>query len=366
MKAHKTCNRCVMNTSAEGIHFNEQGICNYCTAFLKKLNYLKNKNLKLDNLVNDIKKNKNKEYDCVIGLSGGVDSCYTLHKAIELGLKPLVVHMDNGWNSELAQHNIENLIKKLKVDLFTHVINWGEYRNMMNSFFESDVIDVELLMDNAMLAVNYQQASKYRINHILAGTNITSEGMAMPPNMNWFKYDKKNILDIINKFGKNKINTYPIIGTFDLIYYILIKNIKWISFLDYFNYNKFEAIDLLKQKYDFKPYPYKHYESIFTRFYQGYLLPKKFGIDKRILHYSTLIMSNQIKRKDILDEINLENAYPSTEMLESDKEYFLKKMGWDEKTLNDYIQRPGIKHDKYKSEKKLYFSMLRLYKILKF
>ena len=366
MKAHKICNRCVMDTSAEGIYFNEQGICNYCTVFLNKLNNLKKNNLKLDKLVKEIKKKKTKEYDCVIGLSGGVDSCYTLHKAIELGLKPLVVHMDNGWNSELAQHNIENLIKKLNVDLFTHVINWREYRNMMNSFFDSDVIDIELLMDNAMLAVNYQQASKYSINYILAGTNTTSEGMAMPPNMNWFKYDKKNILDIINRFGKNKIETYPIIGTIDLIYYILIKKIKWVSFLDYFNYNKFEATDLLKQKYDFKPYPYKHYESIFTRFYQGYLLPKKFGIDKRILHYSTLIISNQLKREDVLDEINLKKPYPSNEMLESDKEYFLKKMGWNEKNLNDYIQRPEKKHDSYKSEKKLYFSMLRLYKLLKF
>lgn len=365
MKAQKTCNRCVMNTSAEGIHFDEQGVCNYCSAFLIKLNNLKNNNFKLDNLLKKIKKKKAKEYDCVIGLSGGVDSCYTLHKAIEIGLKPLVVHMDNGWNSELAQHNIENLIKKLDVDLFTYVINWKEYRNMMNSFFDSDVIDVELLMDNAMLAVNYQQASKYNINYILAGTNTSSEGMKMPPNMNWFKYDKRNILDIINKFGKNKIKTYPIIGTIDLIYYILLKKIKWISFLDYFNYNKFEAVDLLKQKYDFKPYPYKHYESIFTRFYQGYLLPKKFGIDKRTLHYSTLIISNQIKREDVLDELNEDNAYPSVEMLESDKEYFLKKMGWNEKILDDYIKRPEIKHDDYKSEKKLYYLMLRLYKILK-
>ena len=234
--------------------------------------------------------------------------------------------MDNGWNSELAQNNIENLVKKLNLDLFTYVIEWNEYKNMMNSFFDSDVIDIELLMDNAMLSVNYQQASKNDINYILAGTNTATEGMAMPTNMNWFKYDKKNILNILKIYGDQKIKSFPIISTLDLIYYILFKRIKWISFLDYFNYNKFEAIDVLK-KYDFKPYPYKHYESIFTRFYQGYLLPKKFGIDKRILHYSTLIVSNQIKREDILDEINLENAYPSTEMLESDKEYFLKK--WD-------------------------------------
>ena len=138
-------------------------------------------------------------------MSGGVDSCFTLHKAIELGLRPLVVHMDNGWNSELAQNNIENLLKKLNVDLYTHVIDWVEYREMMRSFLKADVLDIEFLMDNAMLAVNYSQASKNNINYILAGTNTSSEGMAMPPNMNWFKYDKNNIVNIVNKFGKLKL-----------------------------------------------------------------------------------------------------------------------------------------------------------------
>ena len=150
----------------------------------------------------------------------------------------------------------------------------------MKSFFDSDVIDIELLMDNAMLSVNYQQASKNDINYILAGTNTATEGMAMPTNMNWFKYDKKNILNILKIYGDQKIKSFPIISTLDLIYYILFKRIKWISFLDYFNYNKKEATELLKLKYNFKPYPYKHYESVFTRFYQGYILPKKLKLIK--------------------------------------------------------------------------------------
>ena len=154
-----------MDTSAKNIIFNNEGICNYCIDFEKKIKLQKTKKGQLENLLNRLKKN-NKKYNCVIGLSGGVDSCFTLHKAIELGLKPLVVHMDNGWNSELAQNNIENLIKKLDVDLYTHVINWEEYKNMMEAFFQSDVIDVELLMNNAMLAVNYQQASKNKHSYI--------------------------------------------------------------------------------------------------------------------------------------------------------------------------------------------------------
>ena len=355
-----------MNTSAEGIFFDKNNICNFCKDFeikLKKSNLL-NKNF--NQLLVDISKRKNSKYNCVIGLSGGVDSCYTLHKAVEVGLKPLVVHLDNGWNSELAQNNIENLIKKLNLDFFTYVIDWSEYRAMMEAFFKADVIDVELLMDNAMLATNYHQASKYNLDYILAGTNLTSEGMNMPKNMNWFKYDKKNILDIYKKFSNKKVNTFPIIGTFDLVYYLIIKNIKWISFLDYFEYNKFDAIEILKEKYGFKPYPYKHYESIFTRFYQGYLLPYKFGIDKRILHYSTLIISGQISREEALQNIQNKHAYPNDALLNEDKEYFLKKMNWNEQKLNDYLSRKPKKHDEYKTEKFVYQNLLKIYKKLKF
>ena len=361
MNKNICCSKCVMDTSAKNIIFDEFGVCNFCKEFEEKLknNSLKKKNL--NKLIDDIKKKKG-DYNCIIGLSGGVDSCYTLHKAIEIGLKPLVVHMDNGWNSELAQNNIENLIKKLDVDLYTHVINWEEYKNMMEAFFQSDVIDVELLMDNAMLAVNYQQASKNKISYILAGTNTATEGMPMPSNMNWFKYDKKNIEDIVRKFSNQQLDTYPIMGSIDLIKFILFKRIKWISFLDYFDYNKVNAIELLKNKYDFKPYPYKHYESVFTRFYQGYILPNKFNIDKRKLHLSTLIVSGQLTRKDAMIELKKKHAYPSEEMLENDKLYFLKKLNWTQNKLDDYLSRPEKSHLNYKSEKNFYELCLRIYK----
>ena len=367
MISDQNCTVCVMDTTANDISFDSNGQCNYCKNFQKKLNDLNQKRQNLVSFVEKIKiGGRNKNYDCIIGLSGGVDSCYALHKAIEIGLKPLVVHMDNGWNSELAQSNIENLVKKLNVDLFTYVIDWSEYKNMMESFFSADVIDIELLMDNAMLGINYQQASKNNIKYILAGTNTTSEGMAMPSNMNWFKYDKKNIINIIKIFGDNKINTYPIIGTLDLIKNILLKKIRWISFLDYFDYNKFEAIEVLKNKYQFKPYPYKHYESVFTRFYQGYILPTKFGVDKRKLHYSTLIISKQMDRESALKELHSKHAYPSDEMMENDKEYFLKKMNWSKEKLNNYLKRPEKSHLSYLSEKKFYDFSLKIFNILKF
>ena len=361
----RVCTRCVMNSTASKIYFNDDGICNYCNDFEKKLNdYLENKPL-LENLVSTLKKNKKNKYDCIIGLSGGVDSCFSVHKAVQIGLNPLVVHLDNGWNSELAQNNIENLVKTLYIDLYTYVINWNEYKNFMNAFFDANVIDIELLMDNAMLAVNYREAAKYDLKYILAGTNISSEGMAMPENMNWIKFDKKNIKNIIKRFGGYKLSTYPAIGTSDLVYYILIKKIKWLSFLDYFDYDKFKAIEILKEKYNFKPYPYKHYESIFTRFYQGYILPKKFNIDKRILHYSTLIMSKSMTREFALKELQNEYAYSSNEQLELDKEYFLKKMSWSEEKLENYLNRPGKSHLSYPNEKKFYDVALKFYNFFK-
>ena len=363
MIEHKICTNCVMDTTAANITFNSQGRCNYCLDFEEKIRKYKSSKPSLTNLLNKIK-NKKKKYDCIIGLSGGVDSSFAVHKAVQCGLKPLVVHMDNGWNSELAQNNIENLVKKLNLDLYTYVIDWTEYKSFMNSFFESNVIDIELLMDNAMISVNYNQASKNNLNYILAGTNLTSEGMKMPINMNWLKYDKKNIKNIIKKFGNHKFKTYPSIGTFNLIYYILIKRIRWTSFLDYFDYNKFEAEKILKENYNFKPYPYKHYESVFTRFYQGYILPKKFNIDKRILHYSTLILSESLSRNEAINELNNNSPYSSSEQLESDKQYFLKKLDWTESKLNLYLKEPRIEHSQYGSEKSLYKLMLKIYKFL--
>ena len=361
----KVCTSCVMNTTAKNIYFDQNGQCNYCKSFVSKIKNKKTENL--DSLIKIIKENKgksNSKYDCIVGLSGGVDSSYTLVKVVESGLKPLAVHMDNGWNSELAQNNIENIVKALKVDLYTNVLNWNEYKNMMNSFFESDVIDIEMLMDNAMLSVNYQIAKKEKLKFILSGSNTSTEGMSMPENMNWIKFDKKNIKSIIKKFGNHKIETYPIIGILDLVTYILINKIKWVNFLDYFSYDKNEATQYLKKNFNFKPYEYKHYESIFTRFYQGYILPEKFKIDKRILHLSTLIVTKQLSRNEAL-EILKKNPYPTEIQLKDDKEYFLKKMGWNEEKLENYIKRKPRSHKDFPNNKFAYNLLLKFYKILK-
>ncbi len=363
-KNYQVCKRCLMDTSAANIVFNN-GICNYCENFLTNSSKIlfgnsKSKKRKLKILIDKIKiDGKNKKYDCIIGVSGGVDSSWVLIKAISYGLRPLAVHMDNGWNSELTQNNIANIVTKLGVDLYTHVIDWDEYRNLMQSFFEANVLDVELLYDNAMLAVNYEQAHKYGVKYILSGTNTSTEGMRMPENWNWYKYDKKNILAIAKRFGNVKTKTFPFFSTLDYVKYEFLLKIKWLSMLDLLEYNKYEAIEYMSKKYNFKPYPFKHYESIFTRFYQGFILPNKFNIDKRRLHLSTLVISGQISRNKALKSLD-GIAYNSNRDLTLDTEYFLKKMKWSKERLNSYIKEKQIPHLNYGSEIKLYLFLHKI------
>lgn len=371
VKHYQECSRCVMDSSAIEIEFDDNGFCNYCANFIKDLS----KTLFQDGnegasqrqqFVAKVKAaGRGKNYDCVVGVSGGVDSSWALYLCVKEGLRPLAVHMDNGWDSELAQQNIENLVTKLGVDLHTHVIDWDEYRDLQQAFFDADVIDVELLYDNAMLAVNYQMAAKHSVKYILAGTNQSTEGMAMPPTWNWFKYDKKNIYSIWKKFGNGKkIDTFPAIGSWNYVMFRKIRGIEWFSFLDYFNYEKATAMDFLNRELGYKPYPYKHYESIFTRFYQGYLLPKKFGVDKRRLHLSTLVISGQMNRDQAIKMLE-QSPYPSQDDLEQDIEYFLKKMRWPKSKLEDYLARPGKPHDNYGSEKKLWEKLMKVSSYLK-
>lgn len=368
-KSYQVCTRCVMDTSASDISFDEHGVCNYCTEFLTRSGHILHKDptqrtQELGAFVAMVKAaGKGKPYDCIIGVSGGVDSSWVLVQAVKLGLRPLAVHMDNGWNSESAQNNIANLVRGLGVDLYTHVIDWVEYRALMQAFFDADVIDVELLYDNAMQAVNYQQARMHGIKFILSGSNQATEGMHMPPGWNWFKYDARNIRALGRQFGKVRLETFPAISSLSFIYYEFLKRIKWVSFLDYLPYNKFEVLDELEREYGYKRYPFKHYESVFTRFYQGYLLPRKSGVDKRRLHLATLVASGQMTREEAL--LGLEGiAYPSKQAEEDDVRYFLKKMGWSRGQLEAYLSRPCIDHDSYPSEKKLWDRLSRIYQML--
>ena len=366
---YQMCTRCVMDTTAPDITFDSDGQCSYCSDFLRRSSHIihedpEQKKYRLESFVKRVKQaGKEQSYDCIVGVSGGVDSSWVLVKTIELGLRPLAVHMDNGWNSELAQNNIANLVRELGVDLYTHVIDWEEYRALMQAFFDADVIDIELLYDNAMLAVNFQQAAKFGLHYMLSGSNTTSEGMIMPRDWHAFKFDKKNIHSIAKKFGTTKIATFPSIGSLDRVYYEMFKRVRWVSFLDLFDYNKAEVMKVLEKNYSYKPYPYKHYESIFTRFYQGFILPKKFGVDKRRVHFSTLIISNQIARETALKDLESE-PYKNKDDLNADIEYFKKKMKWSEEKLGTYLSRPRKEHNIYGSEEPLYTALKRIYSLI--
>ncbi len=358
-RALQVCSRCVMDTSAPGITFDEQGICIYCTEFLRRSGAVLDgdsdaKRAALETIVKRIKAaGKRSRYDCVVGVSGGVDSSWVLVKTVESGLRPLAVHMDNGWNSELAQNNIANLVRGLGVDLHTHVIEWGEYRRLMQAFFDSDVVDVELLYDNAMIAVNYRQAARHGIKTILAGTNQATEGVSMPPGWNHLKFDARNLKAIARELGPVALKSFPSISTLNFIWYEMVRSIRWLPFLDHLDYVSADALSALERDFGYKPYPYKHYESVFTRFYQGYILPEKFGVDKRKVHLSTLVVTGQMSREAALRDLG-GIAYASERDRVADQEYFLKKMGWSPAQLDAYLARPPRSHMDYPSEKPLW------------
>jgi len=358
MTDYQTCTRCVMDTTAKDIVFDENGVCNYCTTFLKRMEEAQAEIADLhfhrDELISAVKSNgKGKEYDCIVGVSGGVDSSYALYLAVKHGLRPLAVHLDNGWNSELASHNIANMVDHLGVDLYTHVIDWEENRDLQLSFFKANVVDIELLMDNAMLALNYQQAVKYGVRHILFGYNRATEGMSIPPQWNQYKRDVYNIQQIHKRFGNVPIKTHPLFSTVDYMRYKYIYRIKQIAFLNYFPYNKSEALELLQKEFCYKPYPYKHYESVFTRFYQGYILPRKFGYDKRRVHLSNLIISGQLTREEAIKLLEC-SPYPDPRQEEQDRIFVMKKLGFSEESFSLYMSAPEVPHQIYGSEKWLW------------
>ncbi len=366
----KICTRCIMDTAAPKIKFDETGRCNYCTEYIALINEAERnqtqKEKGLIGLIDRIKKEgRNKEYDCIVGVSGGLDSSYVLYISKKLGLRALAVHMDNGWNSELAVSNIEKLCRNLNVDLYTCVLDWETFKNLQIAFFKANVIDIEMLTDHAIAATLYEIALKRKIKYILAGTNLANEGMRMPPGWTHFKRDLWNIKGIYKKFGDSKrIKNFPTIGITKTLKYMFVNRIKWISILNYVTYNKEEAIAMLNNEIGWRPYEKKHYESVFTRFYQGYILPTKFGVDKRKLHYSTLICSGQISRDEAM-ELMKNPPYENNQLLQEDKNFVLKKLGFTSGEFENYLHAPPVSHTHYPSNKWIYGLLLKAQRFMR-
>ena len=327
----QVCSNCVMDTSDPNIIFDKNGICNHCNNFMKNIKPLlsqhKERKLIIQKEIDKIKlKNKDKEFDCIIGLSGGVDSSYMLHLAVkEYNLRPLVFHVDAGWNSSIAVSNIEKLVDKLSLTLNTNVIYWPEMRDLQLSFFKAQVPHLDTPQDHAFFASTYNYAAKYNINTILNGGNFSTEGVREPLEWHYHASDLYHLKHIHSKFGNIELKKFPLCGIFKYkIYFRFFKNLKVLQPLNFINYNKEEAINLLKSEYNWEAYSHKHYESRFTKFYEGYWLLKKFKYDKRKAHYSSLILSEQMKRTEAINKIKVDPL--DNEQLKQEFEFVANKL----------------------------------------
>lgn len=321
---YKQCNFCVMDTTDEDIIFDNNGQCNHCknAKILLEQIEARKKDFVLDQYILSIKnKEKKHKYDCIVGISGGVDSCYTVYLAKKIGLRPLAVHFDNGWNSELSVQNIRLLLEKLDVDLYTYVVDWQEFRDLQLAFLKASTPDIEIPTDHMIEPVLSMVAHYYKVKHIFLGCNINSESI-LPNKWSHGHGDWRYIKNIHKKFGTISLSTFPYFTRLDRIYFH--KKVSWFSLLDYIDYDKMEAKSFLSKNFGWRDYGGKHYESFYTRFYQNYILPQKFGFDKRKMHLSSLIVAGQITREDALNELNIPLC-DETEV-EKDKDYFIEKM----------------------------------------
>ncbi len=330
------------------ITFNDEGICNHCTEYNKMMNARTSSHEELVGIIDKIKfSGQNKEYDCVIGVSGGVDSSYLAYIVKKkYNLRPLAVHLDNGWNSELAVNNIEKMLKNLEIDLITYVIDWDEFKNIQSSFLKASVPDGEVPTDHAINALLWSEASKRNIKYILSGMNYKTEST----NVNDWSYghsDFRYIKNIQKKYGKKAITSLPNYNFFDLFYYTFIKNIRQVAILNYENYDNELAMKVLQEELGWIYYGGKHHESVYTRWYQGFFLPKKFKIDKRYLHFSNLIKNNNMTREQAIEDLKMP-AY-NTQLQEEDTRYVLKKLGISESDFNYILNKPIKSFRNYKN-----------------
>lgn len=336
---YQICTKTVMDTSDPWITFDETGVCNYVNTYNEwdKTQRIKGEaaQQKLDEIATFLRKEgKGKDYDCIMGLSGGVDSSYMCHFVTkEMGLRALVVHVDTGWNSELAVNNIQNIVQKLNLDLHTLVIDWEEMRDLQLAYFKSGIANLDVPQDHSFIASLYKEAEKYKIKYIMNGGNMATESI-LPPAWGYDAADSKNMIAIHSQYGNIKLKSFPYISLFKyLAVYPFLKGMKVIRPLEYIDYNKKEVKEFLINELGWRDYGGKHYESKFTKFFQAHYLPTKFGYDKRKAHLSSLIVSGQMTREEALEELK-HPLYDPIE-LEEDRLYFTKKLGI---SLDEYLK----------------------------
>jgi N-acetyl sugar amidotransferase len=358
-RKYAICANCIMDTSDSNITFDERGWCDYCN------NYYKNilphwhpddaiGRAEVGRQIDAIKRDgKGRDHDCLIGISGGVDSSYVVYIAKEkFGLRPLLYHVDAGWNSQQAVHNVERLVDGLGVALYTEVINWEEMKDLQLAFFKAQVPHVDTPQDHAFFAGLYNFAAKEGVKHILTGANYSTECVREPLEWHYHASDLRQLRDIHAKFGTRPLKTFPTADIFTYkLYYRYVKGVRVVKPLNYVPYRKEPAMQELVDRFGWQRYAHKHYESRFTRFYEGYWLPTKFGYDKRRAHFSSLILTEQLSRDEALKKI-AQPAYDA-ETIAQDFEYVATKldltvpefraiMDGPNKTYRDYKNSMGL------------------------
>ena len=366
---YKSCNMTVMDTSDIDICFDDNGVCQYAG----KYDYFSSlygridgsSEGKLKEIVAKIKKDCiNDEYDCIIGLSGGIDSSYLIYYAVEiLKLRVLPFHVDTGWNSEVAVNNIEKIVNKLNLDLHTVVLDWNEISDLQRAFFLSGVPNLDIPQDHSFSASIYKEAEKFGIKYILNGNNFETESI-LPDSWGYDASDLSHIRDIHRKFGKVKLKTYPKLTIFKkFFYYPVIKKMKTVEPLNYINYDKDEAISILQNYFDWKSYGGKHNESLFTKFFQGYYLIKKFGFDKRKAHLSSLIVAGKLTREEAIELLKKPVLTDIEEKNEID--FFCKKLDISLTEFNRVMSSKPIHHTAYGNSKKVRLLISVRFRVLK-
>lgn len=366
---YMVCTKCVMDTTDSKIQFDENGVCDHCRGYYEQIlpNWHTDKTGRdeLEATVSEIKKNgKGKDFDCIIGMSGGIDSSYLTYLAKnELGLRPLVFHVDAGWNSQIAVNNIEKLVDKLGLDLYTEVINWEEMRDLQLAFFKAGVPHIDTPQDHAFFATMYKFAEKHKVKYILTGANYSTECIRNPIEWMYYQSDPIQLKDIHKKFGTRPLKTFPTTSILrHKVYLPYIKGIKVIRPLNYMPYIKEDAVKLLTEEFGWQPYPQKHFESRFTRFYEGYWLPRKFGFDTRKVQFSSLILTGQMSRDEALEK--LKEPALDEDTARQEFEYVATKLGISVEELQGYFDAPNKTYKDYKSQESIYVIGAKVMRLL--
>lgn len=355
----QVCTNCVMDTTDSAITFDAQGMCDHCQVYYRDIEPNWDTGpagmAALDKSIETIRKaGRGKDFDCIIGMSGGIDSSYLVYAAKEImGLRPLVFHVDAGWNSQIAVNNIERLVDGLDLDLFTEVIDWQEMKDLQRAFFRSGVPHIDTPQDHSFFATMYKFATEHGVKHILTGANLSTECIRNPIEWMYYQSDSRQIRDIHSQFGEAPLNNFALTSIlWHKVWLPYVKGIKVLRPLNNIPYIKTEARQLLMDRFGWQPYPQKHFESRFTRFYESYWLPERFGYDVRKVQFASLIVTGQMTRDEAMEELQKPPYDAAT--IHEDIEFVANKLDISVDELMSYMKLPRKTYKDYKNQLEIY------------